>query len=167
MGDWWYAASKISSYGQSQIARWVLCQDWAPNTVFKKPRDYHVTLAYAYDGRGRADLPQRVASVQPLVTYEARTLPAQAFTDAQGSGLVPIVVPLHAPALKRHVEYHTNEFKRAGYKVSEFLEDGYTPHITVAMVDPIWDPAARVKRMDIPCFTITLEGKIITGGVKL
>jgi 2'-5' RNA ligase len=167
MGDWWYAAAELPLSAQGQIARWVLEQEWAPNTVFKKPTDYHVTLAYAYDGRGRQDLPQRIASVRPVVSYMCKAHRPDAFTDALGRGLTPVVLKLDAPELAQHVAYHVNEFKRAGYKVSEFLEDGYQPHVTVAMVDPVWAPEERIKRMSAPNLAFYLGNTIVTGGVRL
>jgi 2'-5' RNA ligase len=167
MSEWWYAAATLPREAQGQIARWVLEQEWAPNTVFKKPHDYHVTLAYAYDGRGRQDLPNRIANVRPLVSYSCVATEAEAFTDALGRGLTPVVLKLAAANLEQHVKYHTEQFKRAGYKVSEFLENGYQPHITVAMVDPIWAPEERVKRMSKPDLSFQLGSAVVTGGVKL
>jgi hypothetical protein len=77
------------------------------------------------------------------------------------------VLKLDAPELAQHVAYHVNEFKRAGYKVSEFLEDGYQPHVTVAMVDPVWAPEERIKRMSAPNLAFYLGNTIVTGGVRL
>lgn len=168
MSDWWYMAAEIPQQARDRIACWVLEQELltgSPGIVLKKPSTYHVTLIYSYDGRGREDLPHRIASAKPEWQWFARATGVEAFTPAIEHALVPVVLALDSPNLKAHAERHIAEFKRAGYRVSEF-EGGYKPHITVALVDPNYAPKERAANMTAPDFPFKLGWSTVTGGYR-
>lgn len=167
MGDWWYNAIPLMKGAQGNIARWVLEQEWAPNTVFKKPSSYHITTVYSYDGRDDARL-SKLLDAYRIPTFVANAESVEAFTprpDTPGA-LVPVVIRLAAPGLESLVQLHLDAFEEAGFEVSRW-KGGYKPHVTVALVDPIWEPKIRVSKMTPPTDSYLLDGTLSkTGGYR-
>lgn len=155
--EWWYNSIPLMEGAQGQIARWVLEQDWAPNMIFKKPSSYHITTVYSYDGRNDERLPNLLDVYRIRETFIADAVSVEAFDDRTGSGLVPIVLKLAVPGLDSKVALALDAFEEAGFKVSRF-EGGWTPHITVAMMDPLWEPKIRVSKMTPPDGSFVIAG---------